>query len=773
MMRQYELVERVTRYNPNADENLLNKAYVYAMQKHGTQQRANGDPYFSHPLEVAGILTDLKLDDATIAVALLHDTIEDTDATRGEIDQMFGEDIGRLVEGLTKISKLDLVSKKAAQGENLRKLLLAISEDVRVLLVKLADRLHNMRTLEFMKDEARKRIAEETLDIYAPLAGRMGMQDMREEMEDLAFRTVNPEAYATITRRLTELRTRNRSLIEAIESELTERFAAAGIKARVKGREKRPYSIFRKMERKAVSFEQLSDILGFRVIVGSVQECYAALGMVHTTWPSVPGRFKDYISTPKQNDYRSIHTTVVGPGSQRVELQIRTEAMHRVAEYGIAAHALYKDGIAPAKAEGMNGHAVNGAVAAPVVKGAGGANGNGHRLTGFNDEIRAYEWLRRTIEMLAEGDTPEEFLEHTKLELFQDQVFAFTPKGKLIALPRGATPIDFAYAVHTDIGDTTVGARINGRNMPLMTELHNGDEVEILSAKGQVPPPAWESMVVTGKARSAIRRATRAAVRKQYAGLGRQILTRAFARATRRYSDDLVKPVLPRLAQSNLDDMLAAVGRGEIPSANVLKAVYPDHKDERPQAKAPQKAKKEEGWFGLKRGSGLKFKVPGRSSRKSDRATPAEHSIPIRGLHGDLMVHFAEGGALPGERIVGIMTPGEGITIYPIQSPALKEFDDEPDRWLDVRWEVEEAEHERFPARIEVTAINEPGTLAQIATVIADNEGNISNLRMTQSAPDFSVMTIDVEVFDLKHLTRLLTQLRARPVVSSAVRING
>ena len=573
MMRQYELVERVTRYNPNADENLLNKAYVYAMKKHGTQQRANGDPYFSHPLEVAGILTDLKLDDATIAVALLHDTIEDTDATRAEIDEMFGADIGRLVEGLTKISKLDLVSKKAAQGENLRKLLLAISSDIRVLLVKLADRLHNMRTLQHMPEEARRRIAEETLEIYAPLAGRMGMHDMREELEELSFRTVNPEAYATITLRLSDLRTRNRALIGSIETELAERFRVNGIQAHVKGREKQPYSIFRKMERKAVSFEQLSDILAFRVLVGSVADCYAALGLVHTTWPAVPGRFKDYISTPKQNDYRSIHTTVIGPGSQRVELQIRTETMHRVAEYGIAAHALYKDGVMPAKP--INGNGAGGA------NGANGGGANGKGLNGFHEEIRAYEWLRRTIEMLAEGDTPEEFLEHTKLELFQDQVFCFTPKGRLIALPRGATPIDFAYAVHTDIGDTTVGAKINGRTMPLMTELHNGDEVEIICSKAQVPPPAWESMVVTGKARSAIRRATRAAVRKQYAGLGRQILERAFARAKRPYSDQLIGNVLARLGQHNLEDMLAAVGRGEIPSVNVLKALYPDHKEER------------------------------------------------------------------------------------------------------------------------------------------------------------------------------------------------
>jgi guanosine-3',5'-bis(diphosphate) 3'-pyrophosphohydrolase len=757
MMRQYELVERVTRYNPNADENLLNRAYVYAMQKHGTQQRANGDPYFSHPLEVAGILTDLKLDDATIAVALLHDTIEDTDATRAEIDQMFGEDIGRLVEGLTKIGKLDLVSKKAAQAENLRKLLLAISSDIRVLLVKLADRLHNMRTLQHMPVDARGRIAEETLEIYAPLAGRMGMHDMREELEELAFRTVNPEAHATIARRLAELRSRNQALIKLIEQELTERLARAGIAAEVDGREKQPYSIFRKMERKAVSFEQLSDILGFRVVVGSAAECYAAVGVVHTTWPAVPGRFKDYVSTPKQNDYRSIHTTVIGPSSQRVELQLRTAEMHRIAEYGIAAHALYKDGVTVAKPG--NGAGANG-------------NGSGKRaggLSGFNEEIRAYEWLRRTIEMLAEGNTPEEFLEHTKLELFQDQVFCFTPKGRLIALPRGATPIDFAYAVHTDVGDTCVGTKINGRNMPLMTELHNGDEVEIVTSKAQVPPPAWESMVVTGKARSAIRRATRTVVRKQYAGLGRQILDRAFVRAQRPFSDELLAGALPRLAQHNVEDALAAVGRGEIPSANVVRAVYPDHAEDRAPRK---KARSEEGgWFGLKRGSGMKFRVPGLSRRSP--AKPEDNAIPIRGLDGEMAVRFAESGAVPGERIVGIMTPGEGITIFPIHSPALKEFDDEPERWLDVHWDVDEASGARFPARIEVTAINEPGTLAQIATVIGENDGNISNIRILKSAPDFSVIMIDVQVFDVKHLNRLIAQLRTKPVVSSVQRVSG
>lgn len=758
MMRQYELLERVTRYNANADENLLNKAYVYAMQKHGAQQRANGDPYFSHPLEVAGILTDLKLDDATIAVALLHDTIEDTDATRKEIDEMFGEDIGRLVEGLTKIGKLDLVSRKAAQAENLRKLLLAISSDVRVLLVKLADRLHNMRTLEHMPPEARSRIAEETLEIYAPLAGRMGMHDMREELEEIAFRTVNPEAHATIANRLGELHIRDRSLIEKIEQELTERFSHRGIKAQVLGREKRPYSIFRKMERKAVSFEQLSDIYGFRVVVGTLNDCYQAVGIVHTTWPSVPGRFKDYISTPKQNDYRSIHTTVIGPGSQRVELQIRTEEMHRIAEYGIAAHALYKDGVMPVKAANASGNGADG-------------NGSGTLRFGFNEEIRAYEWLRRTIEMLADGDTPEEFLEHTKLELFQDQVFCFTPKGRLIALPRGATPIDFAYAVHTDVGDSCVGCRINGRAMPLMTLLDNGDEVEIVRLDAQVPSPAWESMAVTGKARSAIRRATRSAARKQYAGLGRQILERVFGRANRVYSDELAKAALPRLAQHNIEDMLAAVGRGEIPSMNVLRAIYPDHKEERVKAKKP---KGEEGWFGLTRGSGMKFRVPGLSRRSSgERSAKTENAIPIRGLHGEMPVRFGDGGAVPGDRIVGIMTPGKGITIYPIHSSALKEFDDQPERWLDIRWDLDEDARGRFPARVEVTAINEPGTLAQIAQIIADSDGNISNIRIVTSAPDFSEMVIDIEVWDLKHLTRIIAQLRSRPVVSTAARVYG
>src|SRR6516164_1310845 len=443
MMRQYDLVERVRSYNPNTNEDLLNRAYVYAMKAHGSQTRASGDPYFSHPLEVAAILTDLKLDDATIVAALLHDTIEDTEATRAEIDKIFGHEIGALVDGLTKLKRLELVSREAKQAENLRKLLLAISDDVRVLLVKLADRLHNMRTLEFVPPESRKRIAEETLDIYAPLAGRMGMQEMREELEDLSFRTLDPEAYMVVKQRLDSLAERNRNLISEIESQLSKNLRNNGLTAKAYGRRKRPFSIWTKMERKSIGFEQLSDIFGFRVIMPDVESCYRALGVVHTTWPVVPGRFKDYISTPKQNDYRSIHTTVIGPGNQRVELQIRTEEMNRIAEYGIAAHALYKDGI-------------------------------GSPTDLLRIESNAYAWLRRTVGILSESSNPEEFLEHTKLELFHDQVFCFTPKGKLIALPRHANAIDFAYAVHTDVGNSAVGCKINGKFAPLSSELQNG-----------------------------------------------------------------------------------------------------------------------------------------------------------------------------------------------------------------------------------------------------------------------------------------------------------
>jgi guanosine-3',5'-bis(diphosphate) 3'-pyrophosphohydrolase len=741
MMRQYELVERVQKYKPDVNEALLNKAYVYAMQKHGMQKRASGDPYISHPLEVAAILTDMHLDESTIAVALLHDTIEDTTATRDEIDRMFGEDIGRLVEGLTKIKKLDLVSRKAKQAENLRKLLLAISDDVRVLLVKLADRLHNMRTLDHMSAEKRIRISEETMDIYAPLAGRMGMQDMREELEELSFRHINPEAYHTVSKRLADLSERNADLIHKIELELSELLSANGLmKALVKGRQKKPYSVFKKMQSKSLSFEQLSDVYGFRVIVDNIPDCYKALGIIHTRWRVVPGRFKDYISTPKQNEYQSIHTTIVGPARQRIELQIRTHRMHEIAEYGIAAHTLYKDGM------------------------------NLHGRDGTNLQSNAYAWLRLTIESLAEGDNPEEFLEHTKLELFQDQVFCFTPKGKLIALPRGATPIDFAYAVHTNIGDTTVGAKINGRIMPLVTRLANGDEVEIIRSGVQVPPAAWEEIVVTGKARSAIRRATKLAIRKQYSGLGQRILERTFERAGKVFSRDIMKPALHRLGHKEVEDAIAAVGRGELSSLDALKAVYPDYQDERVTVKQTN----EEGWFNVRSAQGMMFKIPeGQKSRVTGPLLQDEEERhqPFRGLSSDIEVHFSPSGAVPGDRIVGIHDGKRSITVYPIQSPSLSKFDEEPERWIDIRWDLDEANKTRFMARVHVNAINEPGTLATVAQAIGTADVNIRTLSMVRVAPDFTEMALDLEVWDLRQLSNILAQLKELPCISTVKRV--
>ena len=733
MMRQYELVERVAAYNPQVDEELLNRAYVYAMQKHGAQKRASGDPYFLHPLEVAAILTDLRLDDASIAVALLHDTIEDTGATRDEIEQLFGPAIGKLVEGVTKLQRLELASREAEQAENLRKLLLAVAEDIRVLLVKLADRLHNMRTIQYMPEAKRARIAEETMDIYAPLAGRMGMHGMREELEDLSFRVLNPEAYEAIAAKLDTLRKKSGPLVDTIQKDLTARLAKNGIEAEIKGRLKTPYSVFSKMQRKSVGFEQLSDVFGFRVLMKEEEDCYRALGVVHRAWQMVPGRFKDYISTPKQNEYRSIHTTIMGPRDQRVELQIRTQEMDRIAEYGIAAHPLYKDGIA----------------------------GDRDRLA---NESRAYAWLRQTVEHIAQGDAPEEFLEHTKLELFQDQVFCFTPKGRLIALPRGATPVDFAYAVHTDVGDTCIGAKVNGQLSPLGQPLQHGDEVEIIRSSVQRPPAAWEAIVVTGKARAAIRRANRSQARRQYAGLGRHTLERRFEQAGKALNTASLTAAASRLNFSDLEDMLAAVGRGQVSPEAILKEVYPDYRDER----ARQDRGPEDGWTVSGRSS-LKFRLP-----SGDAGASPEAGIPIRGLDADIPVRFApEGGAVPGDRIVGILTPGEGITIYPIQAPQLGRFDDEPERWVDVRWDISEDASERFPARIRVSALNEPGTLATIAETIGAADGNIDNVRMLGRGRDFTEIEIDLEVWNLKHLNRIVTGLRDKRVVSQAVRVNG
>ncbi len=734
MMRQFELVERVAAYNPNVNESLLNRAYVYAMQKHGTQKRASGDPYFAHPLEVAAILTDLKLDDATIAVALLHDTIEDTDATRAEIDQLFGSEIGAIVDGLTKIERLNLVSREEAQAENLRKLLLAISEDVRVLLVKLADRLHNMRTLDFMPASKRARIAQETMDIYAPLAGRMGMQDMRSELENLSFKILQPEHYDAITARLGEMQSEYAETIATIKAELSERLKEEGIEARVSARLKSAWSIFTKIERQSIALEQLSDIIGFRVIVKTVEECYRTLGVVHTSWKVVPGRFKDYISVPKHNDYRSIHTTIVGPGRQRAELQIRTEEMHKVAEYGIAAHALYKEG----------------------------ATADLGRLEG---ESKAFIWLRNTISHLTAGASSQEFLEYTKLELFQDQVFCFSPRGRLIALPRGATPIDFAYALHTDIGDTCVGAKINGAIMPLITQLRSGDEVEIIRDQNHLPPSNWESIAATGKARAAIRRAVRMAAQQRAQALGEHVVSMLLDREGTTLDDEEAKTLAEVLGHPSKRDMLVAIGEGKI-NADLLAdelATLKGLRRKRRKIDLPV-ADTAEGWFVLRATNLFKFRVPGGQS-SGPNAKEA-----MKQLNFNMPVMVSPEGVVPGDRLVGILRPDSPMMVYPIHSDALTELHDSDVAWIDVRWDIPDGDERNYSCVISMLSVNKPGSLAQVSSAIAACHANINNLSMRMVSPDFHQLVFEIEVRDLAQLTDVLATLKRTTGLSGVQR---
>jgi GTP pyrophosphokinase len=715
MMRQFELVERVSSYDPAVDEDALNRAYVYAMKMHGSQLRASGDPYFSHPIEVAGILTNFKLDCASIITALLHDTIEDTAATMAEIEKLFGADIARMVDGVTKLSRIELQSDHTKQAENFRKLVLAMSEDIRVLLVKLADRTHNMRTLHYIRNpEKRKRIALETMEIYAPLAERIGMSEVKNELEDLAFAELHGDVRDSIVARLNYLREQGGGLIDRILTELRAILKENGVEAKVAGREKTPFSIWRKMQMKNVAFEQLSDIMAFRVMVGSVEDCYRALGVIHSHYPMVPNRFKDYISTPKPNGYRSLHTGVFGPERHRIEMQIRTEDMHEVSELGVAAHWSYK------QQQQTDG--------------------------------KQYRWLRELLDIMEHASNPEEFLEHTKLEMFQDQVFCFTPKGDIIALPRGACPVDFAYAVHSQVGDRCVGAKINGRIMPLRTPLSNGDQVEVITSKAQTPNPTWERFVVTGRARARIRRFVRTQQRAQYVDLGRAILNRAFKQEGYDFTEKALEGVLKIFKAASAEDLVVEVGEGHLTGRDVVSAVYPELKTAQQKAQA------------------LNLTDNIISLKKTTPKKPGQ-AMPIKGLIPGLAMHFA--GCchpLPGDRIVGIVTTGKGVTIHTIDCESLEQFADNPERWLDLSWNVEPEDKDVHLGRITVVMANEPNSLGNITIVIAKNLGNITNLKITNRNPDFFEMIIDIEVRDVKHLTNIIAALRASPAINSVER---
>jgi guanosine-3',5'-bis(diphosphate) 3'-pyrophosphohydrolase len=696
MLRQYELVERVKAYDEDADEAVLNRAYVYTVQKHGTQKRASGDPYFSHPIEVAGLMTELKLDQETIVTALLHDTVEDTLATIEEVEEKFGSEVARLVDGVTKLSKIETLTENERAAENLRKLLLAMSEDIRVLLVKLADRLHNMRTLHYIRSpEKRQRIARETMEIYAPLAERVGMYEYMREMQLLAFEQLEPEAYATITGRLAQIRTQEGGQVDAIALEIKQALAAAGLKVEVWGREKHPYSIWRKMTERHVTFEQITDIMAFRVLTETPEDCYKALGVLHQTWQMIPGRFKDYISTPKANGYKSLHTALIFQNSMRVEVQIRTREMHQTNEFGLAAHWAYKQGDRP---DGQVG------------------------------------WLRDLIEIVDTSHDAEELLEHTRLAIYQDRIFAFTPKGALHQLPKGSTAVDFAYAVHTDLGNSAVGAKINGRHMPLRTQLTNGDVVEIIKGKSTTPRLAWLGFVVTGRARAAIRRSVRDKERQEIAALGVKLFEDIAARLPARIGRKAINAALKRLRLEEEEDLMFAIGSAKLTDREVMEAL-----------------------------------VPGSTAALADDEdwSRGERAISIRGLTAGMAFQLAECcHPVPGDRIVGLRRQGKKVEVHTIDCLNLADGVDSD--WLDLSWG--EASTGAI-GRLRVVLYNRPGTLAEVTRIFAASRANVITLEMIQRDEHFGTFEIDLEVVDVAHLARITASLRASDAVAEAERI--
>lgn len=720
MLEKEELISRIAGYNPNADKSLIGKAYDFGREKHEGQVRKSGDPYFSHPIQVAILLAEMKMDTASICAALLHDTVEDTDATMEDIENLFGNEIAKLTDGITKLARIKFQSAQEKQAENFRKLVLAMSDDIRVLLVKLADRLHNMRTINYIpKEDKRKRIALETIEIYAPLAERIGIHKIKEELEDICFEVLNHEARESIITRLNYLRAEGgEAIVKNIISELKSKVKEAEIQAEIYGREKTKYSIWRKMQRKNISFEQLSDIMAFRIIVENIQECYHALGVIHSLYPTVPGRFKDFVSLPKPNGYRSLHTTVIGPENHRIEIQIRTKEMHEESELGVAAHWLYKQ-------------------------------------KDSKSDTKQYRWLRELMDIVDQAQRPEEVLENTKLELYQDQVFCFTPNGDLISLPKGATPIDFAYAVHSKLGDTTIGAKVNRRIVPLNTQLSNGDQVEISTSKNQTPSPNWERFVVTGKAKTRIRRFIRMQQQEEYLNLGKAMLHKIFKQESCDFHEKLFTQDFCRKFNSeNCDLLFVGIGSGNISSREVFFTMHPECRE----TKEPELINIED-------------IIGNREAKFSQKKKGKRQPMPIKGLIPGMALHFARCcHPLPGDKIVGIVTTGKGVTIHTVDCETLESFADTPERWLDISWDDGEDAPEVHIGRLMVTISNTPGALAALTTIIGKGAGNITNLKITNRSVDFWEMFIDVYVRDSEHLEEIVASMRASQYIISVKR---
>lgn len=710
-----ELIAKVRAYHPRVKSELLGQAYDFAVKHHGAAQRDSGEAYYSHPIRVASLLADVRLDEVTIVAGLLHDVVEDTEIDIGDIEVRFGADVAELVDGVTKLDKLEFTSKEAAQAENFQKFILAMTSDIRVLLVKLADRLHNMETLHFRKKpESRQRTARETMDIYAPLARRVGLYDVAARMDDLAFQELNPEARRAILYRLEELERENKGDLDRIREDLTALLDETGLKYRLRGRRKQPYSLWRKLERKSISFRDVADLFAFRIMLADVKDCYAVLGVIHTHWACIPDRFRDFISVPKPNGYASLHTTVRASGNRRVELQIRTKAMDRTAEYGVAAHWGYKNR-------------------------SYGFDVDSARAAGLDPEAN----LKAFAELLRDGAEPGEFLEHAKLEMYREHVFTFTPKGKLIILPAGAMPLDFAYAVHSAVGDTAIGARINGEEKPMRRPLKNGDVVDVVRGRAPAPIIGWEAMTYTGRAKSKQRKLERDREAAEFRRLGEGLINQALRRAGADPVDVMLVEVANKFGISSIDDLREEVGRGRILTSAIVSAAFPGYEPERTtdSDKTPI------------------------DSRHAPLFVEGKDLTPGVTLH---LGHCCR--PLPGDRIIGVQVPDKGLVVHVSSCPRLAQYDDQPELWRDLKWTELAKTGAVAVGRVRINAANQRGVLAKLCSAVAESSGNIVGISTSLRQRDFIELMMDIEVEDLKRLTQILAALRSLAVVDRAVR---
>ena len=699
-------LESITSYLTKQEKYKVIDALRLSQEAHSNQLRKSGDPFITHPLEVAKILTSIKLDADSIVAGLLHDTLEDTNLDIEEINKKFGNEIVELVEGLTKINKYSLKVKNQKFGENYKKLILATTKDLRVILVKLADRLHNMRTIQFIKDENKKtKIALETLEVFSPLAQRLGMKEWQDELEDISFEIINPDAKKTIIERLEYLKSKDDNIVDEIRYELKNIFFQEDLFCKVEGRIKSPYSIWNKIKNKNISFEQLSDIMAFRIITNSTRECYRCLGIIHRQYPYIQGRFKDFISAPKSNGYRALHTSVMGPKNKKIEIQFRSNIMDQIADFGVASHWKYKD---PKKIK--------------------------------EKDAKEYKWVYDLVDSMNSSVTQDELIQNSKLKVFQNDIFVFTPKGDLIELPKNATPVDFAYAIHSQIGDKCVAAKINDKLQPLKTILNNGDQIEIITSESSQPSPLWRRFAVTTKVKSQLRRFFKNKKREEHIIFGREILINYFQKENYDFNNNIQQKILENFNYKSIDDVYASIGSGEITALSVIKKIYPEYNY-----------------------------IPVSKFNEN-----TQNPIKLKGLTAGMSYHLAGCcSPLKGDSIVGIVTAGIGVAVHTLDCDTLTSYQDTPDRWLNISWDNQSSLETISNARIVVVLFNKPGSLGKVTTVIAKNNGNISNILFSVRKPDFFEIIIDIEVRDANHLQNIIAALRMEKEVSSLERLKG